>query len=81
MQNYKNINGNSGVESYEIGEDYILVKFKLQSFSSRDTYKYTYASAGMDNVEQMKRLAEVGYGLNSFVNRFVKYKYDRSFVK
>jgi hypothetical protein len=79
MQIYKNINGNSGVESYEIGEDFIIVKFKLQSFSARDTYKYAYASAGVDNVERMKQLAGLGYGLNSLINRFVKYKYDRNF--
>ncbi|WP_199669333.1 hypothetical protein [Coprococcus sp. AF16-5] len=40
-------------------------------------YRYSYKSAGVENVENMKVLAEQGYGLNSFINRYVKYKYER----
>lgn len=38
-------------------------------------YRYSYKSAGVENVENMKVLAEQGYGLNSFINIYVKYKY------
>jgi len=36
MNFYKNMNGNSGVESYEIGPTFIIVKFQ----GSARTYKY-----------------------------------------
>lgn len=71
MQIYMNYGGNSGVEGYEIGTDYIEVKFK----ATRRTYRYSYASAGREAVEHMKALAIGGEGLNEFINRCVKYKY------
>ena len=40
-------------------------------------YTYSYKSAGVENVEQMKKLARQGYGLNSFINKNVKYDYER----
>lgn len=70
MEIYQNIDGDSGVLEYECGADYIKVKF-----SSPHIYVYTYASAGRDNVEQMKILAMRGDGLNSFINRIVKRMY------
>lgn len=73
MTLYKNINGDSGVYSYEIGTDYIDVKFKNTS----KIYKYTYSSAGTENVEKMKQLAMQGHGLNSFININVKYLYEK----
>jgi len=72
MQPYANVGGNSGVRAYEIGPDWICVQF-----SDGSTYLYTYQSAGYANVEEMKRLAMQGWGLNSFINRVVKYKYAR----
>lgn len=70
MEIYKNIDGDSGVLEYECGDDYIKVKF-----SSPHIYVYTYASAGRENVEQMKSLALAGNGLNSFINKIVKKMY------
>lgn len=37
----------------------------------------SYESAGRENVEEMKRLAAQGYGLNSFINRRIKYLYEK----
>lgn len=71
MQKYKDLGGDSGVEGYEIGPDYIEVKFK----TTVRTYKYSYESAGEEAVEHMKALARNGEGLNEFINRSVKYKY------
>ena len=70
---YKNSNGNSNVESYEIGNENIYVWFK----GSKKVYRYSYKSAGKDNVEEMINLAKSGSGLNSFINRAVKYLYEK----
>lgn len=70
MQRYQNINGDSGIESFEIGDDFIGVRFNDQ-----DVYLYTYKSAGSDNIEQMKKLAQNGRVLCSFINQYVKKHY------
>ncbi len=70
MTHYKNLGGDSGVAAYEIGTDFIKVEF-----NDRSVYLYTYQSAGSSNIEQMKDLAIAGMGLNSFINKHVKYNY------
>ena len=70
MEAYKNLSGGSGVVAYESGPDFIRVQF-----SSGSVYLYTYASAGAQNIEQMKELASKGEGLNSFINTTVRYDY------
>jgi ABC-type Zn2+ transport system substrate-binding protein/surface adhesin len=72
MVGYANIGGNSNVVSYEIGTDYIDVLF-----SSGRPYRYSYKSAGSSNVERMKILAKNGQGLNAFINKNVKYLYEK----
>ena len=64
MTRYNNSNVTSGVDSYEIGTDYIKVKFK-----DGCVYTYTYSVTGKDHVEAMKKLARQGYGLNSYINK------------
>ena len=73
MQRYMNLGGDSGVEGYEIGPDYIVVKFK----TTVRTYTYSYESAGEEAVEIMKEKARSGEGLNEFINRYVRDKYVR----
>ncbi len=68
MERYRNSGGNSGVLAYEIGSDYILIRFASKSF----IYSYSYSKAGQHHVETMKRLAQSGSGLNSYINRYVK---------
>lgn len=72
MERYRNRGGDSGIVAYEIGPDFITVKF-----SDRSVYLYTYRSAGRANIERMKRLAIAGKGLHSFINRRVNKKYAR----
>jgi len=72
MVAYKNIDGDSSITAYEIGSDFIKVKF-----SSGKVYQYTYQSAGSANIEHMKKLAQNGNGLNSFIMRVVKNMYVR----
>ncbi len=72
METDRNIAGSSGVTAYEIGPDYITVQF-----SDGGTYRYTYASAGTENVERMKGLATAGQGLGTFLNTTVSKLYER----
>lgn len=72
MSYYKNLNGNSGVRAYEAGGDYIKVQF-----ADGAVYLYNYGATGASNVEQMKRLAATGSGLNSFINTHVRKAYAR----
>lgn len=73
MIKYLDIDNDSGIEAYEIGLDKISVKFR----NTAKIYVYSYISAGKENVEHMKKLAQSGDGLNSFINLNVKYKYVR----
>lgn len=72
MQRYLDIDGDSNVEAYDIGPDYIRVKF----YGTPKIYQYSYQKAGRENIETMKGLARSGEGLNSFINRSVKKLYD-----
>jgi hypothetical protein len=73
MTKYLDLDNDSGIEAYEIGSNQISVKFK----DTAKIYVYSYASAGKENIEHMKKLAQSGDGLNSFINLNVKYKYVR----
>ena len=72
MESYANAGGDSGVVAYEVGDDSIAVQFKGGA-----EYLYNYASTGQANVEQMKKLARAGQGLNSYISRVVKKAYAR----
>lgn len=72
MERYRNSGGDSGVSSFEVGTDCIIVKFS----GSFRIYRYSYRKAGQHHVENMKKLARNGSGLNSYINRYVKNLYD-----
>lgn len=63
MQRYANLGGDSSVESFEIGPDFILVKFVGRS----TIYRYSYSRPGMVYVDRMKSLATTGRGLGSYI--------------
>ena len=71
MIDYRNLNGNSGIRRYIIADDYIIVEF--DDFSK---YKYSYVSAGATDIEEMKRLAVQGWGLNAFIMRNTRKSYE-----
>ena len=71
MYRYRNLNGNSNVIAYDIGDDYVDVMF-----SGGSVYRYSYSSAGDADIERMKQLAAQGYGLNSFIMKHCRYKYE-----
>ena len=70
MKHYANFGRNSNVIAYEYGSTYITVQF-----STGSPYTYSYESAGIDNVEFMKKLADSGQGLNSFIITNVRTSY------
>ena len=72
MQPYKNLGGNSNIHAFSIGEDYIDVQF-----NGGAVYRYSYKSAGSVKVEEMKRLATNGVGLNSYIMRNARKDYEK----
>ncbi|HYE53733.1 MAG TPA: hypothetical protein VD996_02785 [Chitinophagaceae bacterium] len=72
MKPYKDRSGNSGVKFYEIGEDWIRVRFV-----NGDVYKYSEKSAGKEHIDQMKILAETGKGLSGYISRYVHDLYEK----
>ena len=72
MEQYKkNNSGTSGVEFYEIENEDIIVQF-----IDGNIYRYSYQSAGVEAVEEMKRLALAGEGLTTYIDKYVKDKYE-----
>jgi hypothetical protein len=72
MERYKNLGGSSGVDAYSIGDGEITVRFK-----DRMHYLYTDAVAGAVSVAEMQRLAVLGRGLNSYINKVVKKRWTK----
>ena len=71
MKPYLNLHGDSGVTAYDTEDDSITVEFK-----DGGMYKYTYESACPDQVEEMKKLAHEGAGLNSYINKYTRDLYE-----
>ena len=74
---YKNISGDSGVRAYGLGPDYIVVQFTRDKFSRDKMYLYTYESAGSSSIDEMKKLAEGGKGLCTYIAKNVKKKFAK----
>ena len=74
MTPYKNINGDSNVEAYEISGDSITVRFMSGRWRH---YLYSSRNPGAAVVEKMKALALQGYGLNSYISTTVRSNFER----
>jgi hypothetical protein len=70
MERYKNLGGNSSVAGYEIENDFIKVQFMDGSI-----YLYDSSRPGSYHVNNMKKLAKNGQGLNSYIGTEVKKNY------
>lgn len=70
MKTYKNLNGNSGVKAFEIGDHSIAIRF-----NNGETYLYDHNVPGKKEVAQMKRLALAGKGLSTFISQSVRERY------
>ena len=73
MEQYKDINHDSNVTHYEIGDTYIKVKFNRTT----KIYIYSYQSASVEKVERMKQLARAGDGLNSYIKLHANNLYEK----
>lgn len=71
MKTYKN--ALSGAGDYENGTDYIIIRF------GNRYYLYTNKYTGEINVKQMKALAVIGEGLNTFISQNIKKHYEAVF--
>lgn len=72
MERYSDIDRDSGVVAYDIGDDFIRVKF-----STGAIYLYNYSSTGSYHIDTMKQLAVRGDGLNAYINDYVSKSYAR----
>ena len=71
MKPYRGGAGESGVIAYEVGPDWILVRFRRGG-----TYRYTARHPGPLHVIEMQRLAEAGDGLNTYFSQHVRDDYE-----
>lgn len=72
MKPYRDLSGDSGVDSYEDGVDWIKVRFKQGG-----TYLYDGDRPGLEHVDRMKQLASAGDGLATYISRYVRRNYSR----
>lgn len=73
MTNYLNLHGDSNVKCYEIHDNYIDIVFH----NTQLIYRYSNIIPGSYVLGELKRLALQGYGLNGYINRYVKKNYER----
>jgi murein tripeptide amidase MpaA len=66
------LGGGSGVRFYALGPSFIRVWFK-----DGDGYEYDHVRPGRKHVDAMKRLAEEGRGLATYINQHVRANYAR----
>jgi hypothetical protein len=69
---YANRSGHSGVLAYKLIRSGIQVQF-----DRGPPYEYTAALTGADHVEAMRRLAEQGRGLASYISRHRDLKFRK----
>jgi hypothetical protein len=71
-KDYKDRSGTSGVRHYALGQTFIRVWFE-----DGGLYQYDEAKPGALHVARMKRLAEEGRGLATYINQHVRENYAR----
>lgn len=71
MLRYEGASDNSGVVAYQPGADFIQLKFR-----DGRRYIYSYRCPGPKDVEAMKGLATAGKGLTTYVNKYVRDRFD-----
>lgn len=69
---YRNRGGRSGVRYFAVGPSFIRIWFK-----DGDGYEYDARQPGRAHVEEMRRLADEGRGLATYINRHVRENYAR----
>lgn len=72
MNRYHNLSGNSGVSAYQIENDAIIVEF-----TDGGVYEYNATAPGIHHIGRMKEFAELGRGLATYINQFVRDNYAK----
>lgn len=60
---YRNLSGDSGVVGYEIGRNFIRVRFRANG-----DYRYELGRVGRKHLHALQKLAEAGKGLATYIN-------------
>jgi hypothetical protein len=76
MKAYKNLNGNSGITYYEIGEDFIDIRFENKT----DIYRYQNPISN-HHLNEMKKLAVQGKGLGTYINQHPEVRYNHIIIQ
>ena len=71
MQRYADHSGRSGIVAFELGEDYLDVRF-----ASGEVRHYTARRPGARDLAHMKELALRGEGLAAFINHHVGVRHE-----
>lgn len=74
MKPYLNLNGDSGIVSYETTENSIHIVFGSGTYRN---YLYDHSRPGKAMVDRMKTLADEGRGLNSYITTTVRKSYAK----
>ena len=69
---YQNVGGKSKVERYHLAKDAVTIEF-----ADCSKYIYTNQSATPVNIAKMKELAVAGKGLDAFIDKNVKDRFER----
>ena len=69
MERYRNRSGDAGIMAYACGPAWIHIRF-----TRGGTYEYASDSVGAANLKTMKRLANAGKGLTTFINQHPRVK-------
>lgn len=72
MKTYGNFSKGSNITSFQIGDNFIKIKYTDTS----KVFTYSYKKAGQKNIDNMKLLASCGSGLNRYINTFAKHLFD-----
>ena len=74
MQLYLDLSGQSGISAYEVRDNAIIVRFK-----NGHTYIYDTTWPGKEQIEEMKKRAEAGRGLATYISQEVRNHYAGKF--
>ena len=68
---------NSGVLAYYIEDHDIKILFPPDKDGQPFVYTYSYTRPGKKHVEEMKKLALKGSDLATYINKYIREKYER----